>query len=541
MFQTDMPCSLLRRRGSPRQNRSVRSIRTLDGADWRLPATATPVQLYPVEAWDLLSVLGTRDGSGQWQDDVLGNPDSQWRRASSAIGVVMGEISLPSDERELWSWVRNPLPPASEHRDIGMIRRSLRMPDEKAVADGSSVDELSTPDRARLRRLGSEFGEHHNPFIRRIVRRTRRYLESTIDPESGEPFLQPIHVELFGESDDEAVRLPAYLEDAYHEAEEFCRVLGARVKASGFLRTLLLRRVGSTIHAGRQTADNMLRSTRLHLEGEEDDDETPEQESVLYPLEPTEERHLRTFAEHLETNKERDPKFQRVVEILTEGVGDTTPWLDRGCIIFSQYFDSAWWLANQLSELILPQEEIGIYAGGTRSGIIKNGSFTRHSRDDIKEAVQKGELRLLIGTDAASEGLNLQRLGSLINLDLPWNPTRLEQRKGRIQRIGQRFPSVYVYNMRYRGSVEDRVHQLLSERLESIHDLFGQIPDVLQDAWIEVAEGAEEDARRRIDAMPARHPFAIRYHEGVDNVNWESCGDVLDEVEKLKVLRSGWG
>jgi superfamily II DNA/RNA helicase len=51
--------------------------------------------------------------------------------------------------------------------------------------------------------------------------------------------------------------------------------------------------------------------------------------------------------------------------------------------------------------------------------------------------VRAREIRILVGTDAASEGLNLQRLGTLINLDLPWNPTRLEQRKGRIQRIGQ--------------------------------------------------------------------------------------------------------
>lgn len=52
--------------------------------------------------------------------------------------------------------------------------------------------------------------------------------------------------------------------------------------------------------------------------------------------------------------------------------------------------------------------------------------------------IEDGTLRLLLGTDAASEGLNLQRLGTLIHIDLPWNPTRLEQRKGRIQRIGQR-------------------------------------------------------------------------------------------------------
>ena len=58
------------------------------------------------------------------------------------------------------------------------------------------------------------------------------------------------------------------------------------------------------------------------------------------------------------------------------------------------------------------------------------------------------EIKLLVGTDAASEGLNLQTLSTLINLDLPWNPTRLEQRKGRIQRIGQISDKIHIYNMK---------------------------------------------------------------------------------------------
>jgi len=89
----------------------------------------------------------------------------------------------------------------------------------------------------------------------------------------------------------------------------------------------------------------------------------------------------------------------------------------------------------------------------------------------------------VLGTDAASEGLNLQTLGTLINLDLPWNPTRLEQRKGRIQRIGQVRDIVFVHNLRYKDSVEDRVHALLSGRLQVVHRLFGQIPDILEDVW----------------------------------------------------------
>jgi len=153
--------------------------------------------------------------------------------------------------------------------------------------------------------------------------------------------------------------------------------------------------------------------------------------------------------------------------------------------------------------------------------------------------VGKGEIRLLLGTDAASEGLNLQRLGTLINLDLPWNPTRLEQRKGRIQRIGQIRDEVYVYNMRYRGSVEDRVHELLSDRLEDIHSLFGQIPDVLEDVWIDIANGEVEKAKKLIASVKPKHPFDEKYNR-VSEIDWESCSKVLKADDKKTVLLDKW-
>ncbi|MGI8739936.1 MAG: helicase-related protein [Gammaproteobacteria bacterium] len=209
-----------------------------------------------------------------------------------------------------------------------------------------------------------------------------------------------------------------------------------------------------------------------------------------------------------------------------------------GCIIFSQYYDSVWWLAVQLTQE-LPEEDIGIYAGAQKSGVMRGGAFSRVSRDEIKHRVRDGKLRLLLGTDAASEGLNLQRLGTLINLDLPWNPSRLEQRKGRIQRIGQLRDTVDIYNLRYANSVEDRVHQLLSDRLENITSLFGQLPDVLEDVWIDIALGALEHARQTIDAVPREHPFHIRYHK-VKHVDWESCARVLDSAERKRYLSQGW-
>ena len=170
---------------------------------------------------------------------------------------------------------------------------------------------------------------------------------------------------------------------------------------------------------------------------------------------------------------------------------------------------------------------------------MRRGAFERCGRDALKEAVRRRALRLLLGTDAASEGLNLQRLGTLVNLDLPWNPSRLEQRKGRIQRIGQVRAEVDVCNMRYADSVEDRVHALLSERCEHISTLFGQLPDTLEDAWVQLALGKQAEARRTIGAVPEQHPFAIRYRE-VRPVDWESCARVLDDGVRRAGLERGW-
>ncbi len=182
-----------------------------------------------------------------------------------------------------------------------------------------------------------------------------------------------------------------------------------------------------------------------------------------------------------------------------------------------------------------PTERIALYAGAQKSGLMANGQFTPLNRDKLKAMVQSGELRLVLGTDAASEGLNLQRLGTLINLDLPWNPSRLEQRKGRIQRIGQRRDTVDVYNLRYAGSVEDRVHDLLSERSEGITALFGQLPDFLDDVWIDVAIGEIQKARQTIDMVPHQHPFEIRYHK-IIRINWESCATVLNTETRKEYL-----
>jgi superfamily II DNA/RNA helicase len=228
-----------------------------------------------------------------------------------------------------------------------------------------------------------------------------------------------------------------------------------------------------------------------------------------------------------------DPKLVEIRRYLKD-----RGWKRMGCILFSQYFDTAEWVAQKLSE-DYPDEIVALYAGATRSRMYVGGEYETKKRDLIKNMVQSGEITLLVGTDAASEGLNLQRLGTLINIDLPWNPTRLEQRKGRIVRPGQPRHSVDLLNLRYRGSVEDRVHRVLAERFRNIHSIFGQIPDTLEDIWILVARNNEAAAYQKIDTVPAVHPFDFRW-ERIEAIDWESCYKVLEEDGQLSELRKSW-
>ncbi len=501
-----------------------------------LLATATPVQLRPIEAWDLLDVLSRDDES------VLGNTWSPWRRTPDCLDLIMGRADLPQDLTTQWDWLRNPLPPKSEHRDFEVIRGKLDVPDSQAVVPGHDLDRLGPPDQARVARMFPRFAREHHPFIRRIVRRTREQLETQIDPETNEPLLQKVEVRLLGEADHEAILLPAYLRQAYELAEAFCKKLGERMKAAGFLKTLLLRRVGSSVYAGMRTAEKMLAEWEsVEIEDDEDDedeileeDETAVASADMSRSLTAEERELlERFVNALKAYQGQDPKYAVVRQCLFE-----RDWLRLGCIIFSQYRDSILWLAEQLTQDV-SDEPIGVYSGPATSGIMLDGEWIPKSREDLKRMVRDSQLRLLLGTDAASEGLNLQMLARLINLDLPWNPTRLEQRKGRIQRIGQIHDTVEIYNMRYKDSVEDRVHELLSERLQDIFSLFGQIPDVLEDAWVAMALGEKERAKKIIDELPKSHPFDLRYTQ-VEKIDWESCREVLDAGEKYRVLAEGW-
>ncbi|MGG3756118.1 phospholipase D-like domain-containing anti-phage protein [Bacillus anthracis] len=497
-----------------------------------LLATATPIQLYPIELWDLMNILSQKN------DSVLGNGFSMWRKREQiprSLKLITDDEQMEFFNPENWEWIRNPFPPSFENEPtFGLLRRRLGLKEDDFVIQKSHFD-LQKPEQSIIGRiLDNKFYQQNNPYIRHVIRRERSYLEETINPETGGPYLKKIEVILHGESDDDALVLSSYLKQAYRYAEEFCNLIGKRSKSSGFLKTLLLKRIGSSIEAGLNTGRKMLNEWNTSVSGWSDEEGDEKIESDIKNLTAEEEEMLLKYVKALEINEAIDPKYEKVVELLEEW-----KWLEKGCIIFSQYFDTASWVARKLSSHF-PSEPIGLYAGGEKSGVFLDESFTKKNKEDLKLAVKNRELKILVGTDSASEGLNLQTLGTLINLDLPWNPTRLEQRKGRIQRIGQVNDEVYLYNLRYKDSVEDRVHSLLSERFKSIHSVFGQLPDVLEDVWVDIALQNEEKAKQRLNEVPEKHPFENRYNNKVDIIDWDSCSKVLDKKEMRKYFEQGW-
>lgn len=510
-----------------------------------LLGTATPVQLHPIEAWDLLWLLS------QGNDHVLGSAGAPWRQPEKTLPVILAEADPPQELDDLWSWLRNPFPPEWEDPVFAKLRKTLGMQAQQSVANLAWID-LSPVQQVSGRLATLSLFDRHHPFLRCIVRRTREYLEEAINPQTNTPYLLPVAVILHGE--EEPVVLDSYSRQAYEAAEEFCKLLAARVKSAGFFKTMLLRRIGSSLHAGLSTVNRMLSDWDSVDESDEDDSageddlyagsaeaaEAPETAGApgLRSLTPEMRQKLeecgRALEAGLEAGPDSDPKWARIEEYL---VGRR--WAEAGCILFSQYLDTARWVAERIRDAF-PEQPIGLYAGGSNSGVYAHGGFLRKEREEIKTMVKSGELKLLVGTDAASEGLNLQMLGTLINVDLPWNPTRLEQRKGRIQRIGQARSAINILNLRYSPSVEDKVHKALAGRLEEIRKMFGQIPDVLSDVWVKVALDEMEEASHRLDEVKPFHAFDGRYSRVEDVSGWDECSQVLNRQEKLAVLRKGW-
>lgn len=187
------------------------------------------------------------------------------------------------------------------------------------------------------------------------------------------------------------------------------------------------------------------------------------------------------------TREVRDRPDARVAKLLdwieAEMLDREHRWRDRRLILFTEWDDTRRWLVERLNEGLLQRSRDAVDLGGRI--LIFTGQTSLEERDRIKHAFNApfaaAPVRILVCTDAAREGLNLQaRCHDLIHVDLPWNPSRLEQRNGRIDRKLQPAKTVSCRYFVYDQREEDRVLDALVRKTETIRRELGASGEVLR-------------------------------------------------------------
>src|SRR5690606_16297063 len=150
----------------------------------------------------------------------------------------------------------------------------------------------------------------------------------------------------------------------------------------------------------------------------------------------------------------------------------------RKLIIFTEHRDTLNYLVSKIRGLL------GVVGGSEEAVVMIHGGIKREERRKVQEQFRYDPaVRVLIATDAAGEGVNLQNANLMVNYDLPWNPNRLEQRFGRIHRIGQ-TEVCHLWNMVANETREGDVFQRLFEKLEVERQaLGGRVFDILGEVF----------------------------------------------------------
>jgi len=156
------------------------------------------------------------------------------------------------------------------------------------------------------------------------------------------------------------------------------------------------------------------------------------------------------------------------------------------------------------------------------SSVPFRGGFKRGKKDWMRELFEK-RAQVLIATEAGGEGINLQFCHHIINFDLPWNPMRLEQRIGRIHRLGQE-KDVKIYNFAIKNTVEDHILKLLYEKINLFEKVIGDLDDILtrldvgkvEDHLVDIfsQSSSEGEIKIKMDNLTSMIQFAEEMREG---------------------------
>jgi superfamily II DNA or RNA helicase len=460
--------------------------------------TATPMQVDPVEVWDLLRVLGMGGRWGAREDNFLGFFQELRKPFENRDWPFL--IGMVNDYRRAGGrWDDNFCKHAEDKLGLVEWERVKAVFDTPGAA--AHVLRLDTGSRAYL----EEMVKRHTPLRSFLWRNTRRllrqYREKGLlkenvpdrDPRNEWIPLNPADERQLYE------RIEEYITAHYQKYE-------AERKGLGFVMTVYRRRLTSSFFAIRKSLErrrDFLRGMAIANGGfTEDDLEQAEldfdvDESVTPDdLKPFlgELAYIDDFLHDLgmlTTDSKLEQLRSDLVSIFKQR---------ETVIVFTQYTDTMDYLRDQLRQVY--GDQVACYSG--RGGEVWDQvTWVPRSKEFIKDKFRQGdEIKILLCTESASEGLNLQTCGVLINFDLPWNPMRVEQRIGRIDRIGQKYPRVWIRNYFYEDTVEALIYRRLGDRIAWFEDVVGELQPILHKvgrAIEQVAMLPAEERARRLD------------------------------------------
>ena len=249
---------------------------------------------------------------------------------------------------------------------------------------------------------------------------------------------------------------------------------------------------------------------------------------------------------HIVRKSGRDTKWSELSSLLQDNphMRDSNGQ-QRKLVIFTEHKDTLNYLHRQIESLIGVPEAIVIISGG----------MGRDQRRNAEEAFRSNpEIQVLLATDAAGEGINLQRGHLMVNYDLPWNPNRLEQRFGRIHRIGQ-TEVCHLWNLVAHNTREGDVYERLLEKLDTAREaLGGSVFDVLgrvfsgrdlRDLMMEaVRYGDREDVKARLHQQVDNAASQERIRDLIesealskDSMDSRRVQRVREEMERQELMR----
>jgi ATP-dependent helicase HepA len=380
-----------------------------DNAEAVVLITATPVQLGEGDLFSMLNLLRP--------DLVIDRPT--FERMAEPNPHINEAIAAIRAGREAWQSESIAALAAAAATDWGRAILSSSPEYKQVVADIP----LAVGDEDRVRLIHRTEGLHS--FASMINRTRRRDIGefTTRKPQTVETAFTPAQA-------------------ALHEA---LLVAQARILTHvhgggplGFLMSTIRRQAASSIHGLRPMLQDILTRRLREIHEFEIDDDISVEPDILAPL----EKEIASVLEMAAALPDQDPKLERLLGIVAQKASLPNPRL----LIFSGFRHTIAYLEGALR------------ARGVRVGVV-HGDVPDDERRRLRAAFaapsqQADAVDVLLSSEVGSEGLDFQFCDAVANYDIPWNPMRIEQRIGRIDRYGQRSPTVAIYNLVTPGTVD---------------------------------------------------------------------------------------